>query len=300
MPTPILYHYDLSPFSEKIRLMFGYTGLDWQSVAVSPMPPRPELDVLVGGYRKIPVMQMGADVYCDTRTIAAEVARLAGKPELALENCSAEAQAFAQEIEGQLFTALVVSSGGRLMGAVLRRTSLLTTLRFVKDRVGIAMKARTARIAPRQGKLLIQQHLAATEQQLTADFLFGQTPCAADFSAAFYFWFACEVIGYDWLAQAPRLRGWYERMQAYGHGTPERLTADQALDQARSAEPAGIASGKLDTPVAASVEPADYAREPTAGRLVAETETCWVLQREHPRVGTVHVHFPRGGYRLRR
>lgn len=300
MPTPILYQYDLSPFSEKIRLMFGYAGLPWQSVTVSPMPPRPELDVLAGGYRKIPVMQLGADVYCDTRTIATEIARLAGKPELAIENCSAEAQDFAHEIEAQLFTALVVSSGGRLMGAVLRRTSLLTTLRFVKDRVGFAMKARTPRIAPKQGKRLIQQHLAATEQRLTAGFLFGDAPCAADFTAAFYFWFACEVIGYDWLAQAPKLQGWYERMQAYGHGNPERLTADQALDLARSAEPAGISSGQLDTPVAASVEPGDYARDPTAGRLIAETEARWVLQREHPRVGTVHVHFPRGGYRLRR
>jgi glutathione S-transferase len=29
----ILHHYSLSPFSEKIRLMLGYAGMPWQSLA---------------------------------------------------------------------------------------------------------------------------------------------------------------------------------------------------------------------------------------------------------------------------
>jgi hypothetical protein len=29
------------------------------------MPPRPLLDPLTGGYRRVPVLQVGADIYCD-------------------------------------------------------------------------------------------------------------------------------------------------------------------------------------------------------------------------------------------
>lgn len=66
----ILHHYVLSPFSTKIRAMLGQAGLDWRSAITREMPPRPVLEVLAGGYRKIPVAQIGADVFCDTRVIA--------------------------------------------------------------------------------------------------------------------------------------------------------------------------------------------------------------------------------------
>ncbi len=62
MSDIILYHYALSPFSEKIRAMLGYTGMSWESVTVREMPPRPQLDQLAGGYRRIPVAQIGADM----------------------------------------------------------------------------------------------------------------------------------------------------------------------------------------------------------------------------------------------
>ena len=60
----VLHHYEASPYAEKIRLMFGYTGLRWHSVISPPMPPRPNLDPLTGGYRRIPVAQKGADLFC--------------------------------------------------------------------------------------------------------------------------------------------------------------------------------------------------------------------------------------------
>lgn len=93
MNTLILHHYAMSPFSQKSRSMLGYAGLQWLSVITREMPPRPFLEHLTGGYRKIPVAQIGADIFCDTRTIATEIARLAGHPELALENCAGEVQA---------------------------------------------------------------------------------------------------------------------------------------------------------------------------------------------------------------
>ena len=75
MPQPdiILHHYDTSPFSEKVRLLLGLRGLSWGSVIQPVIMPKPDLTPLTGGYRRIPVLQIGADVYCDTQVILAEL-----------------------------------------------------------------------------------------------------------------------------------------------------------------------------------------------------------------------------------
>ena len=70
MSQPILHHYPTSPFAEKIRLILGYKKLAWQSVIIPRIMPKPDLTALTGGYRRTPVMQIGADIYCDTALIA--------------------------------------------------------------------------------------------------------------------------------------------------------------------------------------------------------------------------------------
>ena len=66
----ILHHYPTSPFAEKARLMLGFKQLSWRSVMIPPLMPKPDLTALTGGYRKTPVLQVGADIYCDTALIA--------------------------------------------------------------------------------------------------------------------------------------------------------------------------------------------------------------------------------------
>jgi glutathione S-transferase len=76
VPTPcplILHHFDQSPFSEKIRVIFGFKRLAWRSVRISRIMPRPDLMPLTGGYRRTPTMQIGADIYCDTQIIIREL-----------------------------------------------------------------------------------------------------------------------------------------------------------------------------------------------------------------------------------
>jgi len=70
MPQLILHHYPTSPFAEKVRLIFGIKGLPWSSVMIPTIMPKPDLTALTGGYRKTPVLQIGADIYCDTALIA--------------------------------------------------------------------------------------------------------------------------------------------------------------------------------------------------------------------------------------
>lgn len=58
MSELILHHYTLSPFSEKARAMLGYAGLQWQSVTVAEMPPRPQVGA---AGQRLPENSGGAD-----------------------------------------------------------------------------------------------------------------------------------------------------------------------------------------------------------------------------------------------
>ena len=78
----ILHHFDQSPFSEKVRIVFGLKQVEWTSVLISRIMPRPDLMPLTGGYRRTPVMQIGADIYCDTQVIIRELERRVPEPTL--------------------------------------------------------------------------------------------------------------------------------------------------------------------------------------------------------------------------
>src|SRR5271165_502353 len=75
MTDIILHHYETSPYSEKVRLGLGLKGLAWASVEIPIIMPKPDLTALTGGYRKTPVLQIGADIYCDTQLIMRELER---------------------------------------------------------------------------------------------------------------------------------------------------------------------------------------------------------------------------------
>ena len=70
MPDLILHHYDTSPFSEKVRTILAHKQLAWRAVEQPAIMPKPQLTPLTGGYRRIPVLQIGADIYCDSQLIA--------------------------------------------------------------------------------------------------------------------------------------------------------------------------------------------------------------------------------------
>ena len=78
----ILHQYDNSPFSEKVRVCLGIKGLSWSAVDQPVIMPKPDLIPLTGGYRRIPVMQIGADIYCDSSLIVRELERRFPTPTL--------------------------------------------------------------------------------------------------------------------------------------------------------------------------------------------------------------------------
>ena len=80
MTAIILHHFDISPFAGKIRLALGIKNLAWHSVQIPIVMPKPDLTALTGGYRKTPVIQIGADIYRDTQRIARELERRFSEP----------------------------------------------------------------------------------------------------------------------------------------------------------------------------------------------------------------------------
>lgn len=302
MPDLILYQYPLSPFSEKTRAMLGYANLPWCSVTVREMPPRPELNVLTGGYRKIPVAQLGADVFCDSRAIAAEIARLADKPELVLEDQSEEIQAFVREADLEIFLACVIAaSDGRMLWRLIRETSLINTFKFLKDRINMGRKSRVKALRGADAKEKVMTHISNMESLLGEDFLFGPTPCIADFSAYHGLWFVCDLAGKPWLDGYPKVSSWMSRMKAFGHGKPESLSASDAATRAKKAQPRALPhiedKAQLDQLV--TISPDDYGRDPVTGALIYTDKNETIIARESQEVGLVHIHFPKQGFRVR-
>lgn len=302
MQDLILYHYAMSPFSEKARIMLGYAGIPWQSVTVKEMPPRPVLAALAGGYRKVPVAQNGADVFCDSRSIADEIARLGGKPELSLKGQPEEVIDFVRTADLEVFLACVIAaSDGRMLKKLIRETSLLNTLRFLKDRITMGRTSRVKAVRGPEAKAKVIAHIGTMETMLSDDYLFGNTPCIADFAAYHGLWFACDLAGKPWLRDYPKVKAWMARMKAFGHGNVRDITADQGLEIARGESPRAIEAVSDDALTGQKVEiaPDDYGREPVHGKLVFADNHTLVLERSHPHVGQVHVHFPRQGFTVK-
>ena len=70
-PRPvILFGYDSSPFTNKVRLALRLKQIPYTYIPVPSMMPRPVLrDTFNTTYRKIPILAIGRDVYCDTSII---------------------------------------------------------------------------------------------------------------------------------------------------------------------------------------------------------------------------------------
>jgi glutathione S-transferase len=99
------------------------------------------------------------------------------------------------------------------------------------------------------------------------------------------------------------LPAWYERIAALGHGTPVTLSAEEAFEAARQAQPAPVTHlrpdgdpGGLPAGAKVTVTPDDTARVPVSGTLVAASDSEIVIHRRDPRAGDLHIHFPRLGF----
>ena len=298
----ILHNYPISPYSQKIRAMLGYAGLPWRSVITAAAPPRPKLFPLTGGYRKIPVAQIGADVFCDSHLIAREIAALSGRAELAWDNLDADAQALMKRAEGELFFACGMSATGfTMIVKTFKVFSIGGYIHFMKDRIAMGKNSSIPFAGLKESRRLVMEHLHALEQRLQHDFLFGASPNLADFGVYHGIWMLHVLGEKSFMRRFPKIIAWMERIGSFGIGKPQPLDADGALAVARAGKPRAIdPRDRTDSDIGktVSIAPTDYAKDPTRGELVGSTPYSWILKREEDETGVVHVHFPKDGYAL--
>jgi len=303
----ILHHYETSPFAKKIRAILGFKKAEWQSVDIPRVMPKPDVVALTGGYRRTPVLQVGADIYCDTALIARKIDALMPSPPLFDTANAATANALAQWADTTLFQHTVpLAFQKHVIAQTFAGNEDLLKV-FVKDRAAMSQDAPRRRILPEEATVLVNALMTDLNNQLCngRQFLLGDEACIADFSVYHPLWFlqikpiVCELFnGFE------HLNRWMQIMADLGEGSATPLSSEQALEIANQSNPAVLA-GTCDIDGfaigdAVTVTPGDYGFDPVAGTLIHCDQQQVAIARTDPRAGDVVVHFPRLVYDVRK
>ena len=297
----ILHHFPQSPFSEKIRLIFGLKNVAWTSVEISRIMPRPNLMPMTGGYRRTPVMQIDADIYCDTQCIIRELERRFPEPTLFPDECRGLASATAMWTDKTFFQSAVNLIFGSLADKVPQE--------FIADREKLRgakfdVAAMTAAIPQMRDQFRANMQWIEAQLGDTRSWMCGGRVSLCDINAYMNLWYARgNLPDLDKvLAEFPATRAWETRMRAIGHATSTEMSTSAALEIATRAssqteeladphDPNGRKPG--DQVV---VMPDDYGKIGVRGEIVALSSQHIAIRRNDPIAGEVVVHFPRAGF----
>jgi len=305
MTELILHHYAGSPFSEKMRLILGFKRMSWRSVIVPAILPKPDVMALTGGYRRTPFMQIGADVYCDTALMCRVIDTLNPEPPLYPASTSGVAEIIAQWADTTLFwTAVPFTMQPAGITHVLAGAPPEALKAFGADRAAMSPNLKRATLA--DGAAQLHTYLGRLEHLLDdgRPFLLGALPSIADFSAAQSVWFIRLAPPVATLLEAyPRLQAWYQKMSGFGRGEFSMMSSAEAIAvaaQGMTAATSFVAETGLTEGDEVTVTPTDYAHDPVIGRLVGLSPQEVVIARTDERAGTVHVHFPRIAFQIKK
>ena len=307
----ILHHYATSPFAEKIRAILSYKDLPWTSVEIPDVMPKPDLVALTGGYRRTPVLQVGAHIYCDTSLIAEQIERLAPTPALFPAEAAGTARIIAEWADTTLWWTVAdyIFQTEQPAGAaaVLAHMSDDERAYFVADRKEFVAGRRRLKGGDATAALLI--YLRRFETMLIDDrvWLLGFTASIADFSVYQCVWFLQRAGPLaSIMDDFPHVVSWYERVKRIVQPPHADMTSGAALVHASDDPPVEIESDfyidthgiSLGTQV--TVTPLDVGRDPVKGELVLALRDEIAVRRYDERVGELIVHFPRVGFELKK
>jgi glutathione S-transferase len=298
----ILHHFDESPFSEKVRLVFGLKNMAWSSVRISRIMPRPDLMPMTGGYRRTPVLQIGADIYCDTQAILRELERRFPEPTLFPAGFEGVASATAMWTDRTFFQSTVNLVFGSLADKVPPD--------FIADREklrGARFDVAAMASAIPQMRDQFRAHAQWIDAQLGdgRSWMCGDKPGLCDINAYMNVWYLRANLPGEaerLLAEFARTRAWETRMRAVGHGHRGEMSTAAALDIAAGATPRTAVLADPGDPNGrkpgdrVEVMPDDYGKIKVSGEIVALSSDHIAIRRHDPRAGEVVVHFPRAGF----
>lgn len=298
MTDIILHHYPTSPFAELARTALGMKGLAWRSVTIPMMMPKPDLVELTGGYARTPVLQIGADIYCDTAAILDALEAAQPTPSFYPAPLGAAHRMVAGWAGAAQFAAHV--------GAAFRNAPLeALPPGFAEDRknrfVGFDFEA-MPRFAPHlETQVLASAGWIAAILGDGRPYIGGDAPGHGDLALYSNLWFIKNMpFAAEFAAKALAasiVSAWYERMAAIGHGQPHEASAADSIAAASDSEPApvggsieGFAPGQR-----VAVRTEQSGDEPVEGLLLRCDASAITVQRVSARAGTLNVHFPRMG-----
>ena len=308
MSELILHHYPTSLFAEKARLMLGFKGLSWRSVTIPPIMPKPDLTALTGGYRKTPVLQVGADIYCDTAMIARRLEQEKSTPTFYPEGQEFTVASFAAWADSVMFlhaVSLVFQPAS--LAVRFAKVPPEAVKAFITDRTALFSGGSANRVSLEQALHQWPTLMSRLETQLERgdEFLFG-APSIADFSVAHTLWFLKQTpVTSGLVDDYPAVAAWYKRVIAFGHGAFSEMACGEALEVAGNAVPAALPEEDFNDPNGfacgqrVGINAVDYGVDSVEGELVFAGREALILRREDQRAGVVHVHFPRYGFQIK-
>jgi glutathione S-transferase len=303
----ILHHYPSSPFAEKIRRVLGYKKLTWKSVVIPMVMPKPDVLALTGGYRKTPILQIGADIFCDTALICDVLEQIQPAPTLYPARDKGAARLIAQWSDNTLFWSAMgynftTAGAAQIFTGAPPEAGKV----FAEDRA--KMRLAVPRVGPADAAAAYKSYLRRLSNMLEDQpYLLGQEACVADFAAYHPLWFTrhCTSVMAGILDTTPLVLAWTDRIAAIASTEANDLHPSEAISIAASATPAALHDALFQDdhgiPLGSQVTIASdsFGPEPTTGELIAATRMHYTLRRVDERAGTVHVHFPRIGYVMR-
>jgi glutathione S-transferase len=300
-PPIILHHFEKSPFSEKVRVVFGLKNIEWTSVLISRIMPRPDLMPLTGGYRRTPVMQIGADIFCDTQSILRELERRFPEPTLFPNGYQGVASATAMWTDRSFFQNTVNLVFGSLADQVPQD--------FIADREklrGAKFDVAAMTSAIPQMRDQFRAHVQWIEAQLAdgRTWMCGDMASLCDVNAYMNIWYVRAHLpnAAEMLAEFGKTREWEARLRKVGHGRSHEISSSAALDIAASATPQTAELPDPNDPNGrkpgdrVDVMPDDYGKVKVSGEIVALSSQHIAIRRRDARAGEVVVHFPRAGF----
>lgn len=300
--TLILHHYPLSPFSEKVRVILGLKSAVWQACEQPAVMPKDELLVLTGGYRRIPVLQIGADLYFDTTRIIDEIERRIPAPSAYAGVGRGMATAVTSWTDawagqpGLFWTGVVALFSGDF--------DLAEDPTFGADRAamlgqpfdGAAMMA-----ALPETERQLRGCLDLIERQLSdgRQFLFGSQLDIADAGAFHTINFMRHGRGRNIkiIEEFPQLLAWEARVRATGHGRRgEDVSREEAIAIARAATPAPLEQKSVhaDLPTGTAIRLSYYDANtpPLDATLLAADYQFISVRPAESQVGNIVIHMP--------
>ncbi len=304
MSDLILHHYWPSPFAHKIRLALGLSGIPWKSVEIPRVPPKPLLMPLTAGYRRTPVLQSGADVYCDTQNIVRALTEVTDNHQLLPTALRGKILAFTDWTDGTVFN----------LAARVVLTSALDTApaEFIQDRGGLyfgpnwtpeGLKSQLPGVI-----LQLAAHLDSIDSGLSGQGGFISNELSyADVTIAYLAWFVRGRWdqGPQFLQQFANI----QRIEREVHNAVceayEDLPAEDALTIAANSEPrspSGVTQQcgvKLKQGMRVSIKPQAETSDPVVVGPLRYLDSVRVSIDHHaPEVGDVVVNLPVAGYQI--